>query len=210
MADDVAGSPGAGPTSAPPPPPPMPPAAPPSYPAPPAGGYPPPQVQFPPPGSFAPPGGPYAQWGTRFGGYLIDFVIFLVVQLALGALLHKSNTLVLRMRMTSNGVVHHNRFSLLAVLITAVLYVIYSTIFCGGRRGQTVGMMAVGVRAVRADTLDVLGYGKAFGRAVLEQIFRPTVILWLLDGLFPLWDSRRQTLHDKAAGTVVIRARNAG
>ena len=28
--------------------------------------------------------------------------------------------------------------------------------------------------------------------------------------LWPLWDSKNQTLHDKAVGTVVIRIRNAG
>jgi len=27
---------------------------------------------------------------------------------------------------------------------------------------------------------------------------------WVLDVLFPLWDAKNQTLHDKVAGTVVI------
>ena len=29
----------------------------------------------------------------------------------------------------------------------------------------------------------------------------------ILAGLWPLWDERRQGLHDKAAGTVVVRSR---
>jgi uncharacterized RDD family membrane protein YckC len=32
----------------------------------------------------------------------------------------------------------------------------------------------------------------------------------LLDVLWPLWDAKNQTLHDKAVGTVVLRTRNAG
>ena len=77
-------------------------------------------------------------------------------------------------------------------------------------------MMAAGVRAVRAETFEVLGYGRALGRAVVEGFFRVLSLLsvllgvvWLLDMLFPLWDRRRQTLHDKVAGSVVLRVRAA-
>jgi uncharacterized RDD family membrane protein YckC len=31
------------------------------------------------------------------------------------------------------------------------------------------------------------------------------VIPGLIDVLFPLWDPRHQTLHDKAAGSIVLR-----
>ena len=76
-------------------------------------------------------------------------------------------------------------------------------------------MMAVGVRVVRDGTQEVIGYGRAFLRCLMEQIFRllPATtlflgIVWLLDMLFPLWDRKRQTLHDKIAQTVVLRVRN--
>jgi len=204
MADDPGDPAAARPPSYPAAPPPPPP-APPVYPPPASPG------QFPPPGTdAAPPGEPYAQWGTRLGGYVIDLVGFAVVEGILAGALHRTRTLTLHMAMTRNGVVHHNTISFLAVLITAALAIVYSTVLCGGSRGQTVGMMAVGVRAVRADSGEVLGYGPALGRAVLEQVLRPTIVGWVLDGLFPLWDPRRQTLHDKASGTVVIRVRSAG
>ena len=102
-------------------------------------------------------------------------------------------------------------------LVTGVLYVAYSTVLCGSPRGQTVGMMAVGVRAVRDETFGVLGYGRALARAVVEGVFRlidlvfvVLGLIWLLDMLFPLWDGKRQTLHDKVAGSVVLRLRPAG
>jgi uncharacterized RDD family membrane protein YckC len=159
-----------------------------------------------------PAASPYASWGARLGGWLIDFVIFLVINGIIGAALRRTNAATLHFTMTTNNgtVTHHDRFSFLALLIVALLGIVYSTLLCGSRRGQTVGMMAVGVRAVRADGHTVLGYGPALGRAVLEQVFRFTVIVWILDMLFPLWDARNQTLHDKAAGSVVIRVRNAG
>ena len=67
------------------------------------------------------------------------------------------------------------------------------------------GMMATGTRVVRAGTNNAIGYGRAFGRAAFEYLLSLVLFLpWVLDMLFPIWDPRNQTLHDKVAGTVVI------
>jgi uncharacterized RDD family membrane protein YckC len=150
----------------------------------------------------------YASWGLRLGGWLIDAVILLVVQFILGALLPKHGALTVQMTMRMhNGVTRHNHISFLALGLTAVVAIIYATVLFGGKRGQTVGMMAVGVRGLSGDHGGPVGYGRAFWRSLLEQLFRLTVIVWIIDMLFPLWDSRRQTLHDKAVGSVVVRVR---
>jgi uncharacterized RDD family membrane protein YckC len=158
---------------------------------------------------------PYASWGLRLGGYLIDAVVFFVVAVVLYLPFHHSHTLVLHM-MARRGV-RRRSISAVPILLSGVLYLVYATILCGGRRGQTVGMMAVGVRVVRDGSSEVLGYGKALGRALLEQVFRLLSlaifllgIVWLVDMLFPLWDKKRQTLHDKVVGSVVIRTRLTG
>jgi uncharacterized RDD family membrane protein YckC len=210
MTDGMSGAPGEGPPSFPGN---APPAPPPSFPgnAPPA-----PQGQFPPPGTYATSTGmPYASWGLRLGGYLIDAVVFFVVAVVLYLPFHHSHTLVLHM-MARRGV-RRRSISAVPILLSGVLYLVYATILCGGRRGQTVGMMAVGVRVVRDGSSEVLGYGKALGRALLEQVFRLLSlaifllgIVWLVDMLFPLWDKKRQTLHDKVVGSVVIRTRLTG
>jgi uncharacterized RDD family membrane protein YckC len=196
------------PGNAPPPPPPPAPAGP-GPPAFPAGG--------PIPGGDPAATGnvPYASWGLGVGGYLIDTAIFLVVLGALLLLFRHSRTLDVRMMARHGRGRRH--ISAVPFLITGVLYVGYGTLLCGSPRGQTVGMMAVGVRAVREGSLGVLGYGQAFGRAVVEGVFRLVELaffvlglIWLLDMLFPLWDQKRQTLHDKVAGSVVLRLRAAG
>ena len=71
-------------------------------------------------------------------------------------------------------------------------------------------MMAVGARAVRNESGAVVGYGKAFLRSLVSLLLGYTVIVGILDVLWPLWDAKNQTLHDKAVGTVVLRTRNAG
>jgi uncharacterized RDD family membrane protein YckC len=199
--------PGAGSASPPPMPPPMPP-PPPSYPDPPAGGYPPPQV-----GYGAAPGvpgaSPYASWGLRLGGYLIDGIILGVVQFILDAGFRHSNTLVVHMTMTNNGNVRHNTISFVALGIGLVVSILYATILIGAV-GKTVGMMAVGVRCVRDETHAAVGYGKAFGRALVERIFFILFPVWVVNMLFPIWDKKRQTLHDKVVSTVVLRTRFPG
>jgi uncharacterized RDD family membrane protein YckC len=239
MSDQSSGPPAEGPPSYPvnappmPPPAPPPPTGPPAYPSYPSApgapgqagaGYPPPPGQYPPPaqyGQYPPPspyggsasqGVPYAGWGSRLGGWLIDAVIFVVVNGIVGAAFRHSNAGAIRFTMTTNNgtVVHHDRFSFLSLIVVAILGIAYATILSGNARGQTVGMMAVGVRVVRTDTFGPLGYGPAFGRSLLEWVLRFTVVIWILDMLFPLWDRQKQTLHDKAVSTVVIRIRNAG
>jgi len=162
-----------------------------------------------------PAGETYATWGIRVGGYLIDFVIFLVVLVVLFLLFRHSHALNVHL-MARRGTRRRN-FSAVPFLITGVLYVVYGTLLCGSPRGQTLGMMAVGVRAVRDESFAVLGYGRALARALFEVVLRLINLLffllgliWLLDMLFPLWDRKRQTLHDKAAGSVVLRVRPAG
>ena len=55
-----------------------------------------------------------------------------------------------------------------------------------------------------------MGYGLALGRSLIAFVFGLTVIVWIIDMLFPLWDPKRQTLHDKIVGTVVLRVARGG
>lgn len=90
----------------------------------------------------------------------------------------------------------------------AFLEFIYVSIMLA-TRGQTVGNMAVGTRVIDANTGGPVSAGKAVGRSAAELLFalvRIIIIPTLLDILWPLWDRDNQTLHDKMAGTVVIRS----
>jgi uncharacterized RDD family membrane protein YckC len=169
-----------------------------------------------PPGAYgSPEGAPYATWAVRLGGYLIDAVIFLVVLVVFLLIFRHSHALDVHL-MARKGTKRRN-FSAVPFLLSGALWVVYGTVLIGGRRGQTVGMMAAGVRAVGDEDRGDLGYGRAFGRALVEGVLRLINLLffllglvWILDMLFPLWDRKRQTLHDKVVGSVVIRSRPPG
>jgi uncharacterized RDD family membrane protein YckC len=87
----------------------------------------------------------------------------------------------LDVRMTARHGRGRRHISVVPFLVTGVFYVGYGTLLCGSPRGQTLGL-----------AFFVLG------------------LIWLLGMLFPLWDRKRQTLHDKVAGSVVLPLRAAG
>ena len=75
-----------------------------------------------------------------------------------------------------------------------------------GRLPWSAIAIRVAVQFVIPSLLLVVGFatgsiGPLLGLYLLVMAFQ------LLDGLWPLWDKQRQAIHDKAAGTVVVRIR---
>ena len=188
---------------APPPPPGAPP--PPSYPS--GGSYYPPSA--PPPGQWSgapgpgygapqgyPGAVPFASYGARVGGFLIDALIVGAVEVLLllasgGYHMH-----------TSTG---HTRVAPGGEVLLILIGALYPAIMIGVR-GQTVGMMAARIKAVDATTGGLIGFWRALGRDLFERLLAILfVIPVIIDLLFPAWDPRRQTLHDKVTNTVVIK-----
>jgi uncharacterized RDD family membrane protein YckC len=121
-----------------------------------------------------------ASFWTRFGGYLIDDLVLVVPQLIF--------------RAVAGAVIS----DLLSVLIGLA----YSVILIGGPQGQTIGDRAMGLRVVSADDGGSIGYGRATVRyfvGLLSGLVLGLGYLWML------WDPRRQTWHDKAANSVVVK-----
>jgi uncharacterized RDD family membrane protein YckC len=140
----------------------------------------------------APPGGErtYAGWGSRVGAYLLDTLIIvvpLVVVIIVGVAV---DVWVL---------------FLLGYLGTLVIPFLYFAYFHGGASGQTPGKRTLGIRVVSDETGQTIGHGRAFGRYAITFVFSFFVIPLLLDYLWPLWDGKKQALHDKVVSTVVVR-----
>jgi uncharacterized RDD family membrane protein YckC len=139
------------------------------------------------------------------GGWLIDWVITSVigaiVLVPLHAVHQTTTTTGSGAPSTSLGFTVSSQGVLLSVLVV----LIYTTACIGSRRGQTLGMMAVRAKAVDASGGGPVGYARALGRGLVQYVFALLIVPWIIDMLFPLWDQRRQTLHDKIANTVVIK-----
>ena len=67
------------------------------------------------------------------------------------------------------------------------------------------GMIIVGVRVVDENDGSAIGFGRALGRAGFEYLMVILLFVpWIIDMLFPIWDPKNQTLHDKVSKAVVI------
>ncbi|MGA2286474.1 MAG: RDD family protein [Dehalococcoidia bacterium] len=73
-------------------------------------------------------------------------------------------------------------------------------------RGQNPGKAVVGLRVIKTDG-SACGTGYMFLRGLVGIILG--VIPFYLDDLWILWDKSSQTLHDKVASTVVVKARGS-
>lgn len=157
-----------------------------------------PPVDQPPSSAFPPPrpepvdafGRALASWGQRLGAYLIDEVfIRILAYLAVFAL----------------GMSHNVGGRILWLVMAAAYYAVLN----GSEMGQTFGKRVFGIQ-VRDATGEggTIGPGRAAIRFATVGLFRLVPffgLFTLLSGLWPLWDPRRQALHDKIAGSVVVR-----
>lgn len=88
-------------------------------------------------------------------------------------------------------------------LVTAIVTFVYIFLFLRWK-AATPGKLATGLRVVPTQSAERLGTGQQVKRSLLEAacgLFSPVA---LLNFAFPIWDARRQALHDKVADTLVV------
>ncbi|MGH9108080.1 MAG: RDD family protein [Acidimicrobiales bacterium] len=152
----------------------------------------------------------YAGFWARVGGWLIDFIILAIVTSIIDVPVNrvKAARIDFHVSTTANGVttVHQDHYSVLVLAVQVVVVLLYAGLLVGVGRGRTIGMMAVSARAVDAADGSQIGFWRAVGRGAFEYLlFFVLFVPWVVDMLFPAWDRRRQTLHDKVSRTVVVK-----
>ena len=89
------------------------------------------------------------------------------------------------------------------VLSLLAAYVLYETVFLLWKQA-TPGKLIVGLRVRRRESPD-LPASSVLARVGFVLLGQLCGLLLLLDYLWPLWDDKSQALHDKVAGTNVVR-----
>ena len=138
----------------------------------------------------------YAEYGQRVRAAVVDslLITFAVFALVFGLSVF-----------ASRGGPFQGILNTLAYLIYLAGSTLYYTV-CYAEGGQTIGKMTTRT-AVRMDGDEdrSLGYVRAFIRAVIPPFFWVLIVPGILDVLWPLWDGRKQSLHDKLVGSVVVQ-----
>ena len=155
----------------------------------------------PPPAAYA-PAMDYATWGNRALGYIIDSVLVGVLMVVLWAILAGAIVGL------AGGLTHHAVgpaccFFIILFPISTLLVGLYNRVYLVSQRGYSIGQGVVKVKVVDANGR-FLTQGTAFVRLLAQAGMGLVPFLPMLDLLWPLWDERRQTLHDKAVNCYVI------
>ena len=128
---------------------------------------------------MAEPSGPRASFFRRLGAALIDGILVGIVTGIVEAIVGRG----------------------VGSLVALAIGVAYYATLEGGDSGQTVGKKALGIRVRDLRTGGPIG----FSRGVIRYFSRILSTIPLLLGYFwMLWDSEKQTWHDKLAGAVVV------
>jgi uncharacterized RDD family membrane protein YckC len=89
------------------------------------------------------------------------------------------------------------------VSLAGLGWTIYNRWYRAGTTGQSLGKKVLNLRLVSEQTGEPIGPLMAFVRDICHIV---DAIICYIGFLFPLWDSKRQTLADKIVKTVVISA----
>jgi uncharacterized RDD family membrane protein YckC len=152
-----------------------------------------------------------ASWGERFAAFLLDSVLVVTA---------------LSLVLAPTGITHVQEWELLAAAIAMLTLPVYFSLSEGVMEGMTIGKRVLGI-AVRNDEaltpvasrdaslreLPRLAFPIFLSAQVIFGSLTPlpslALLLLIVDHLWPLWDGRRRTLHDKLAHTVVIHVQDA-
>lgn len=146
----------------------------------------------------------YAGFWRRLGGNVVDSII---TALLAGIPAFVVSFIILNtapdVAFTQEQVQEQEDAGLIATLVSGAIYLL---IFVGyyvflNASGGTWGKRIFGMRLELADTGEDIGIGRALTRLVVS--IASGLVLYV-GYLWVIWDPRKQTWHDKAAGSVVV------
>jgi uncharacterized RDD family membrane protein YckC/Tfp pilus assembly major pilin PilA len=132
---------------------------------------------------------PYAGFWARLAALVIDYVIFILIALLLGTVLSGLAALVSR------------EWVPLAMLLGYVGAILYRPLLESSSRQATLGQSATSIK-VTDEQGQRVSFGRALGRFLAHLLSGLTLGFGYAMAVFT---SKRQALHDKIAGTLVVK-----
>ena len=145
---------------------------------------------------FEPAHSIYASFWRRFASSFLDGVIILVL------------IIPIKEAVGAGDMIHDLIFDHTTSIITFAVYMLsttvtwlYTVLMQSGKGKATVGMMALGIQATDLNG-ERISFARATGRFFASYI---SAFILLLGYFMMLWDEKNQTLHDKIAGTLIVK-----
>jgi uncharacterized RDD family membrane protein YckC len=144
----------------------------------------------------------YATWGSRAIGFIVDGLL-------VGGVMAILYFLLAGLISSMAGLAGHGAASgvccmfLVLFPVATLLVGIYNGVYLIAQRGYSIGQGLVKVKVVDMNG-NLLSQGTAFIRLLVRAAMGFVPFLPVIDLLWPLWDQRGQTLHDKAVNCYVV------
>ncbi len=151
----------------------------------------------------------YASWGRRVLGYLVDSFLGAVASIGvfvgyfqlLDQIEYTTDAFGNRTLADTTEISSTTLGILVIGALISLIFNVWNVVIRQGTTGYSLGKTAVGIRLVKASTGQPMGAGLCFVRQLAHYV---DSLICYLGWLWPLWDSRKQTIADKIMGSVVI------
>lgn len=163
---------------------------------------------------------PFASYGARVGAYLLDGFLSFLPMLLLGGLglwmafkdaheVPSNDPYSTDGSTTTLEGINGAGFAVLALgFLLSLVFQLWNRGARQGKTGQSLGKKITNIQVVDERTGQPAGTGAGLGRFGIEFVFGIVNsfvgVLSLIDLLWPLWDDKKQALHDKVVHTVVV------
>ena len=144
----------------------------------------------------------YASWGNRVVGFLIDS---LLVGVGMAVLYFLAATVLAGIAGLAGRSAFRGMCCMFFFLFPVATLVVglFNGVYLIALRGYSIGQGVVHIKVVDASG-NLLTQTTAFLRLVVRTGLSIVAFLPVIDLLWPLWDERGQTLHDKAVNCYVV------
>ncbi|BCK70303.1 hypothetical protein Srufu_042560 [Streptomyces libani subsp. rufus] len=154
------------------------------------------------------PAGPgaYASWGSRFGAFLIDFLVaglVPVLAVIVAVFLEQSLQGCLGDSACQAAREKVRVPIIIGLLVIALLWAVIANIVILVKEGKgaSPGKKAMKIRLIREENGQPLGFGRALLRRICHALDSAPCSIGYL---WPAWDAKGQTFADKVMRTVVV------
>ena len=143
----------------------------------------------------------YAGFWLRFLAYMVDFIILFFFGLFIESLFGINNALMNAKSLSELKAVEASANYTMSIWASIVFGLVYYIVFWVDNDGATPGKKLLGIKIIKSN-----GEKIRFSNAIIRYIGTFISAFTILIGyLWIIWDKKKQALHDKIAGTLVIR-----
>ncbi|WP_433724416.1 RDD family protein [Nocardia sp. CA-129566] len=162
---------------------------------------------------------PYASWWSRVGAYCTDVVVAVVpavIVAGVGLVIATEPTRAAREEFGPSAEAELNWLGVVIAVLGLFIYLaiaVSNQVIAQGRTGQSLGKKWLRIAVIEEATGRPLGPSLALARWGAQLTINIVGNYWLLgipgllNSLWPLWDVKHQTWHDKVVHSVVVRIR---